>query len=165
MGIVSKMNEHTNGVSSSADCIFCKIVKKEIPAKILLENEYAMAFLDVNPIANGHCIVIPKKHINNLMVCDNDEILYETMKMVRQVAKILDASKLQPWGINYLSNQGPMAGQVIYHWHFHVIPKYAKNEGMILTSKPSDLEDLDDVLDILKTANGKQNKLEEKNNK
>ncbi len=161
MGIIDKMNQ-VNNLQSKDDCIFCKIIKKEIPAKIILENEFAMAFLDVNPVSNGHTIVIPKMHINNLMTCDNDELLYETMKMVRHVAKILDASKLQPWGINYLSNQGPIAGQVIYHWHFHIMPKYAKHEGFLTSSKPVDLEDLDDVLDLLKTAKGKQSKLEDK---
>lgn len=167
MGIIDKLNHisSSNNDSPKDDCIFCKIVKKEIPAKIIEENEFAIAFLDVNPISNGHTIVIPKKHISNLMVCDSDEILYETMKMVRHIAKVLDISKLQPWGINYLSNQGPMAGQVIYHWHFHVIPKYAKNEGLMISSNPVDLEDLDDVLEIIKNASGKQSKYDEKSKK
>lgn len=163
MGIVDKMNNPVSDGHPQDDCIFCKIVKKEIPARIIDENEYAMAFLDVNPISNGHVIVIPKKHYSNLMVCDDDEILYETMKMVRHVAKILDASKLQPWGFNYLSNQGEMAGQAVRHWHMHVIPKYMKSEGFIFNSVPSkDMEDLDDVYEILKTGKAKQAKMEDK---
>lgn len=162
MGLIDKMTNISNSNSYNSECIFCKIVKKEIQAKILLENDFAMAFLDVNPISNGHLIVIPKSHINNLMCCDNDEILYEVIKMTRQVAKILDLSKLQPWGMNYLSNQGPIAGQVIYHWHIHVIPKYSKNEGLIINSRPVDLEDLNDVLDILKSASNKQERIKKK---
>lgn len=116
------MNEIKN------DCIFCKIINKEISASIIGENEYALAFLDVNPTANGHTIVIPKKHFKNLSSTEF-EILHGVIDLVSQISKKIQNSKLQPWGINYLSNEGNIAGQEVFHFHFHIIPKYSRGEG------------------------------------
>jgi histidine triad (HIT) family protein len=77
------------------ECIFCKIVDKKIPAKIIAENEKAIAFLDVEPISDGHTIVIPKKHYQSLSQCDNDT-LHGVMDLVKQVSLEIQSSSLKP---------------------------------------------------------------------
>jgi histidine triad (HIT) family protein len=77
------------------ECLFCNIANKKIPAKIVAENEYAIAFLDVKPLADGHTIVIPKKHYANLSSCSKIE-LHAVIELVHDVANILIDSKLKP---------------------------------------------------------------------
>lgn len=111
------------------DCIFCKIANKEIEANIVVENKYAIAFMDNNPISDGHILVIPKKHYSDWAVCAS-EYLSAVSELAKSVSYILESSSLDPWGINYLSNQGHVAGQEINHFHLHVIPKYGKDWGL-----------------------------------
>jgi histidine triad (HIT) family protein len=77
------------------ECLFCNIVSKKIPAKIVAENEHAIAFLDVKPLSDGHTIVIPKKHYANLSSCSKEE-LHAVIELVHDVANLLVDSKLQP---------------------------------------------------------------------
>jgi histidine triad (HIT) family protein len=77
------------------NCIFCKIVNKEIPAKIIAENKGALAFLDIQPMSDGHTIIIPKKHVVNLSQCDL-ETLHDTVDLVKQVANMIQNSSLKP---------------------------------------------------------------------
>ncbi len=117
------------------DCIFCKIVNKEIPAKVIAENERAIAFLDAFPISDGHVLVIPKKHYADLGLCD-EASLVDVIKLVKQVSNdIEDTKKLDPWGFNYLSNQGKIAGQEVMHFHMHIIPKYEKDKGFMFRNE------------------------------
>lgn len=111
------------------NCLFCKIVRGEVPAKIIAENDHALAFLDINPISDGHTLVIPKKHYQDLGVCDTIA-LNSVINLAKSISRIIEKSHLDAWGFNYLSNQGAIAGQVVMHFHMHVIPKYAKNEGL-----------------------------------
>lgn len=111
-----------------SDCIFCKIKTNEIHINKIAENKNAIAFLDAYPISPGHCLVVPKEHCNNLMECD-----YETLHDVIDLTKIV-AEKLQNLdvgikGFNYLSNQNSIAGQVVMHFHLHIIPKYDSKYG------------------------------------
>jgi histidine triad (HIT) family protein len=124
------------------NCIFCDILDKKIPAKIIAENDGAIAFLDVQPISDGHTIVIPKKHHKNLSECSAEDLNYVT-SLVKEVANILMFSKLKPWGFNYISNEGSVAGQEVMHFHMHVIPKYAKREGLSLTMGAHCVEDIE----------------------
>lgn len=117
------------------DCIFCKIINNEISSYKLCENEHAIAFLDVNPATEGHTIIIPKKHVIDLSFCDK-ESLHGVIDLVQHVSNVIQRSKkLDVWGVNYLSNQGRIAGQIIDHFHFHVIPKYSINEGLKITTE------------------------------
>ncbi|WP_033159655.1 HIT family protein [Mycoplasmoides alvi] len=126
------------------DCVFCKIVNKEISASILSENEHAIAFLDVNPTANGHTLVIPKKHFKDLSSTDSQD-LQEVFSLVKTVAKKIKNSKLDPWGINYLSNEGNIAGQEVFHFHVHIIPKYASGEGFGFKTNKINLQPIDQI--------------------
>lgn len=116
-------------MENNKNCIFCKIVKNEIPCFKICENDKALCFLDVNPISDGHCIVIPKKHFRTLSETD-DEYLNSMINLSKIAANKLLKSKLKPWGFNYLTNEEIIAGQEIFHTHMHVIPKYAKHEGL-----------------------------------
>ena len=110
------------------DCVFCGIVKKEVPAKIVAENEKALAFMDVNPASDGHTVVISKKHYRCFSETPVD-VLQAMVELCHTVANKIANSKLKPWGFNYLCNEGKIAQQVVMHVHMQVIPKYGKDEG------------------------------------
>jgi len=116
------------------DCLFCKIVKREIPSDILYEDDEVLVFLDIYPIARGHTLFIPKKHITDLYELKEEEIGF--MRNLPKIArKLKDATGAS--GINLIQNNGKDAGQVIFHLHFHLIPRYS-NDG--LTILPPRLE-------------------------
>jgi histidine triad (HIT) family protein len=77
------------------NCIFCKIVNKEIPAKIIAENKGAIAFLDIQPLSDGHTVVIPKKHYLNLSHCDTNT-LHDVIDLVKTVSNEIQDSSLKP---------------------------------------------------------------------
>lgn len=103
-----------------SDCLFCKIVNKEIDSKIVYENDFVIAFNDINPVAPVHLLVIPKIHIKDLNEVENENEKYiiECMKAIKEVAKI---TKIDKEGYRVISNTGENGGQVIPHLHFHVI--------------------------------------------
>jgi len=103
------------------ECIFCKITKREIPSKIVYENNLDLAFLDISPISKGHTIVIPKKHYSTLEDIPDHE-LAEIYKVVKKIATMIH-EKLQIDGYNILQNNFTAAGQVIKHFHVHIIPR------------------------------------------
>ena len=104
------------------DCIFCKIVKGEIDSAKVLENDKVLAFLDVNPVAKGHCLVIPKMHFENIFDI-TDEILGEVIFLVKYISENLKNS-FEIEGINLVQSSGSKAGQAIFHFHLHIIPRY-----------------------------------------
>lgn len=134
----------SNNKQNSNDCIFCKIINKEIPCNLIAENPYAMAFLDIAPSSDGHTLVIPKKHYIDLMSCDQ-MYLNEVISLAKEVALKIDHSSLKPWGFNYLSNQGAIAGQVVNHFHLHVIPKYAKEEGFTFSDSNKHIDEIENT--------------------
>ena len=111
------------------NCIFCQIVNQEIPAAKIYEDDSVMAFLDINPVTKGHVLVIPKKHFSDLSNADDDTV-GKVMAAVKKVAPaILTATNGQ--GFNIGMNNGRAAGQVIFHWHVHLIPR-STNDGLRL---------------------------------
>jgi histidine triad (HIT) family protein len=124
-------------------CIFCKIANKEIPAKVIYEDENTLAFLDINPRSKGHTLVIPKEHYETF-----DEIPEDVAtNLIKTIKKVVDILKsLNPDGYNILNNNKPIAGQEVPHVHFHIIPRYNdEQEEVIKFSKPINI-DLDEVL-------------------
>lgn len=104
-----------------SDCIFCKIANKEIPANIVFENDMVMAFLDRNPISLGHVLIIPKKHAENIYDVE-EEYLKEIILVAKKIALIYK----EVFGINNLNllhNAGKYGQQVVFHLHFHLIPR------------------------------------------
>ena len=104
------------------DCIFCKIVAGELPSEKIYEDEMILAFMDIGPIAKGHVLVIPKTH--SVMITDTSpEVLAEIMVVAKKVAQAqLDGMGAD--GVNITQANGRVAGQVVDHIHFHVIPRF-----------------------------------------
>jgi histidine triad (HIT) family protein len=107
------------------DCIFCKIVNKEIPSDIVYEDDDTMAFLDIRPVAKGHTLVIPKKHSQNILDTD-DETLAKVMVTCKKVGKAM-VEAVGATAFNTGSNNGKASGQEVFHLHFHLIPRFAKD--------------------------------------
>ena len=136
---------------SKNDCIFCQIVKKKIPSKILFENEKVLAFLDIYPIFKGHTIVIPKNHYQNIEDSPESELI-ETFKIVKNLA-VLIHKKLEIDGYNVLQNNFEAAGQVIQHFHVHIIPR-SKDDGRFKLKIPREQasdQELNKILNFLIT--------------
>ncbi len=109
------------------NCIFCKIAKKEIPSHIVYEDENCLAFLDIQPHARGHTVVVPKKHgtlIFDFTDKDFEQLMHGVKKSVEKLNK-----KLNPDGFNVGWNSGSIAGQVVPHLHIHIFPRYANDGG------------------------------------
>ncbi len=126
------------------DCIFCKIAKKEIPAKIIKENDSALAFLDIEPRSSGHTLVIPKNHYRNLLEIPDKE-LKDLAVLVKQVLFLLkERLGVENFSVGY--NHGHLAGQEIDHLHIHIMPRYENDQGkpiQSLVNMPS--EDIESV--------------------
>lgn len=102
------------------DCIFCKIINKEIPAEIIYENEFAVVIKDIHPQASVHVLVIPKKHIKDINYIDEmfSADLLGIHLAVKEAAKVLGVSES---GYRLISNCGKNAGQSVFHLHYHLI--------------------------------------------
>ena len=102
-------------------CIFCKIVKGQIPAVKVYEDEVVVAFLDIGPVSDGHTLVVPKQHFEKVDQCPS-ELLGAVFSRVAKVAKAVK-SGLECDGYNVLCNNGRAAGQLVDHLHFHIVPR------------------------------------------
>jgi len=108
------------------ECIFCKIVKREIPASIVYEDDVSLAFLDIKPVNPGHTLLIPKEHYKNLYEMP-DELLSKTGPNTKKIA-IAVKRATEADGINIGMNNDPAAGQLVFHQHTHIIPRFS-NDG------------------------------------
>lgn len=107
------------------DCIFCKIAAHEIPADIIYEDDKVVAFLDLRPSNKGHSLVIHKTHTNDFQSTP-DELLADLMPRIQKVAAaVMKATGAS--GFNLTVNNGQVSGQVIFHLHFHIIPRYEQD--------------------------------------
>ena len=107
----------------SDTCIFCKIVRGELPSTKLYEDAQVLAFMDIGPIVKGHVLVIPKQHFDPLTATPPD-LLGKVMTVVQKVVKA-QMNGLKADGVNVHQSNGAVAGQVVPHVHFHVIPRFA----------------------------------------
>jgi histidine triad (HIT) family protein len=114
-------------------CVFCKMVAGEIPVTRVYEDEAVLAFLDIGPISDGHTLVIPKQHCANLHECDPSVLSAVAARLGRIAGAVATAMGAE--GYNVLVNNGPAAGQVVNHLHFHIIPR--KTGDRVLTGWPS----------------------------
>lgn len=108
------------------DCLFCKIVAGDIPAQKVFEDEYSIAFMDINPVNPGHVLVVPKEHSDDITKMP-DEAVGRLFRFVQHVAKGVREAVGAP-GFNIGVNTGPAAGQVVFHMHVHVMPRF-ENDG------------------------------------
>lgn len=131
------------------NCIFCKIAKKEIPAKVVYEDDVCFAFLDLSQVTDGHTLVIPKEHASNYLEVD-DEVLAHMSIVTKKLAGIIKEA-FHASGVNILSNAGEVAGQTVMHFHMHIIPRYDTSDGIEINFKQREDElDLDKILSTIK---------------
>ena len=105
------------------DCLFCKIIAKQIPSTPVYEDEAIYAFLDIKPVNPGHVLVVPKKHVDGFL--DADEETLKTLIVATQKIAKATVSALGLEGFNLEENNGAVAGQVIPHLHLHIVPRRA----------------------------------------
>jgi len=122
------------------DCLFCKIIRGEIPSRKVYEDKDSVAFLDINPANPGHTLVMPKKHAENIFDAD-DELLGRVIVAAKVISKKIKES-LNADGINVIQNNGRHAGQIVNHIHFHIIPRFA-NDTVIISYPKIKMEDKD----------------------
>lgn len=110
-----------------SDCIFCKIIDGDIPAAKVYEDEHVLAFLDISQVTKGHTLVIPKVHKENIYEL-TPEIAENLFKVVPKIANSIK-EQFEPIGLNLLNNNGEAAGQSVFHYHLHILPRYGKGDG------------------------------------
>jgi len=120
------------------DCIFCKIANGEIPSATIYEDDDFRVILDLGPAADGHALVIPKKHYANIYEIP-DELAGKAMIVAKKVVSYLKEA-LPCDGYNIVQNNGESAGQTVFHFHMHLIPRH-KGDGVGVTWKPGSLTD------------------------
>ena len=127
------------------NCIFCKIANGEIPSRTLEENDKFRVVLDVGPATKGHALILPKDHYANLYELP-EETAADVMKLAKKMA-IRMKEKLHCDGFNLVQNNEPAAGQTVFHFHLHLIPRYENDNQQInwVPGKPT-AEEMDKVL-------------------
>jgi len=128
-------------------CIFCKIINHEIPAKVVYEDDDYLAILDISQVTLGHTIVMPKKHYATVLDMDS-QAFQAYMAVVLKVTKLIQA-KTHCLGINILNNTNEVAGQTVMHVHYHIIPRYSKQDNITINFKENANPNLDEVLKLL----------------
>jgi len=119
------------------DCVFCEIIAGKKDCFKIYEDENVLAFLDINPVVEGHTLVMPKRHVERLEDLSDEEAVF-VLRAIKRVVKLL-LKKLQADGYNVVVNVGRIAGQEILHLHFHVFPRKS-GDGGLFTPKEIDLE-------------------------
>ncbi len=131
------------------NCIFCKVIAGEIPSEVVDSDGRTVTVMDINPATRGHVVVIPREHAENLLVV-SEEDLSATMAAVRRVVEGMQET-LAPDGFNILNNMGRAAWQSIFHFHVHVIPRYADDPLQLpWVPEPADPGELAAVADELR---------------
>lgn len=110
-------------MNDNVKCIFCQIVEGLSPARVLLENEHCVSFLDIAPAGKGHTLVIPKKHSVDILDTAS-EALSEIMRMTKQVSQLLE-TKLKPDGLSLFQMNRTAGWQTVFHFHVHIIPRWS----------------------------------------
>ena len=126
------------------DCIFCKIVNGDIPSRKLYEDDNFIVIMDLSPASKGHSLVIPKEHYANIYEMP-EELCGEAMIVAKKMAsKMTDA--LLADGFNIMQNNNEVAGQTVFHFHMHLIPRYKEDASCItMKAKSASAEELDEV--------------------
>lgn len=107
------------------DCVFCKVINKEIPSEIIDETEDIIAIKPLEEVSNGHTLLIPKKHFENILDCD-EETLGLLAREAKRLAKML-IEKSGATGFNLLNANGKDAQQSVFHLHLHIVPRYPQD--------------------------------------
>lgn len=134
-----------------SECLFCKIIDGSIPSTKVYEDEHVYAFMDIMPLTKGHTLLIPKTHCRDLMEMP-EEVASYLYAAAPKVAKAIQAA-FNPAGLNTVNNNGAAAGQTVFHYHLHFIPRYDETDGLRLvwtTTQPS-REELTEAAEAIKS--------------
>jgi len=101
------------------NCLFCKIIKGEVPSYKIYEDDFVYAFLDINPEKPGHTLVVPKKHSENIFNIEKDD-LERVIMASKKISQKME--QLGYGGVNIYNNNGEGSGQIVFHFHMHIIP-------------------------------------------
>jgi len=129
-----------------SDCIFCKLANGEIPARTIYEDELFRVILDASPATRGHALILPKEHYKDLF--DLGEKEKAALMEVSQKVALKMKEKLKFDGLNLVQNNGQLAGQTVFHFHLHLIPRYNNEENQEkiswehLVMKPEELDQI-----------------------
>jgi histidine triad (HIT) family protein len=136
-------------MAADPDCIFCKIVKGEVPCFKLFEDAETLAFMDINPVHDGHCLVIPKAHYATVFEIA-PEVMAAAARTTAKVAKAVSHA-VNPEGLNLIQANGPGAGQSVGHFHFHVFPRRT-DDGVPINwdPKPGDMAHIAEVAEKIR---------------
>lgn len=128
-------------MSSDPDCIFCKILAGALPATIVDEDELTVAFMDINPATRGHALVIPRTHASDLLSVDSEDLKAVAVAAQRLAGRM--GGRLGAEGVNLINSCGAVAWQTVFHFHVHVIPRYATDPLRLpWTPAPGDPEQI-----------------------
>ena len=128
----------TAAPEAEPSCLFCRIVAGEVPSRQIYADEHAVAFLDIGPWHRGHSLVVPRRHVPDLVTGAPD--LPEIAPAIDAVARLL-VRRLAADGVNLLSSTGAVAGQEVFHLHVHVVPRYADEPGLAMLVNPGTVPD------------------------
>ncbi len=109
------------------NCIFCKIIEGQIPSATIFEDEDFKVILDISPAAKGHALILPKEHYANIYELP-EELAAKAMVLAKKLATNM-TEKLQCDGFNLVQNNGEVAGQTVFHFHLHLIPRYKDGDN------------------------------------
>lgn len=133
------------------DCIFCKIIKGEIPSKTIYEDELFKVIMDIEPATKGHALILPKNHFDNLYSLGEEEskaLIPLAQKLASKMKAVLHCD-----GLNLVQNNGAAANQTVMHFHMHLIPRYENDnnkERLSWNHEEMTAEQLDEVFQLLK---------------
>lgn len=133
-----------------SDCIFCKIIKGELPAEKVFEDDKVLAFLDIHPVTKGHTLLVPKEHYPDL-ISTPKEVVAEVVSYVPQIAGGL-IKGLGATGLNLGSNNGRAAGQIIFHLHFHLIPRYTDDGLRMWGSRDYQAGEIEEIAEKIRNS-------------
>ncbi len=136
-------------MSSESDCIFCKILVGALPATIVDEDERTVAFMDINPATRGHALVIPRTHARDLLTVDPEDLKAVAVAAQRLAGRM--SERLGAEGVNVINSCGAVAWQTVFHFHVHVIPRYATDPLLLpWTPSPGDPDQIAEAATELK---------------
>lgn len=135
------------------DCLFCRIVRGEIPSSKVYEDEHVYAFLDIAPSFYGHCLVVPKNHYENILDIGMKEICAVFAAVQKIAPAVMRATGAE--GFHVIQNNNEAAGQTVFHTHFHIVPRKT-GDGMVLWASKA-YESTEEMLEMAKKIQTEMN--------
>jgi histidine triad (HIT) family protein len=148
----TKRISFTSSAGGSGNCIFCKIVSRESPSRIIYEDDKYIAFLDIFPFSRGHTLVCPKEHGETIWDMEEEDIA-ELFQVSSKVSKAVVAA-VQADGFRFVQNNGEAANQVVAHVHVHIIPVKMEDRGRFTDRKRFTADEMEETARSIKSELG-----------